>query len=98
MSELVVDITPEEAVEAILEADFVTDEGRHVTHAIRGVFGADWDTEEAVRMIRTEATQVVWLEHSLWGRCLAIVTPNGKVTVFDNVHPLPKSEKEAREA
>lgn len=96
MSEEVVDITADEAVDAITEADFVTEEGRHVIHTFKGGFGADWDTENAVKTVREKATRICWANHLFGGRCLAIEVPGESVTWFDTVHPLPKTEKEAR--
>lgn len=95
MSDQIIDITADEAVDAITEADFVTDDGRHVVHTYKGTFGADWNTEDAIRTVREDATRICWADHWMWGWCLAIEVPGKAVTVFDGVRPQPKSEKDA---
>lgn len=99
MSDDIIEITADEAVDAITEADFVTDEGRHVIHTFKGTLGADWDTMNAIEVVRNDATRIAWANHWLYGWCLCVETvPGAGVIVFDTVRPQPKSEKEARES
>ena len=95
--QLVREISLNEAIDAVVDADFVTSEGRHITHSIRGGLGADWDTEEVIRHLREESTRIAFCKHYLYGWCLATEEEGRHVVIFDNVRPLPRSEKEARE-
>jgi hypothetical protein len=86
-----VDITKDEAAEAIRKAAFrVTnlesqDYGRVLIHTFAGPFGADWDLDEAILTV-SKAKRCAWLD-SITSHDLGIETEDGKVVLFNCQRP-----------
>jgi hypothetical protein len=76
-----------DAVAEVERCAFTTQEGRVVTHTLsqRGI-GVDWDTGSAVETIRKSVDRA-WIDHAIWGQCLAIIGDDGRVIYFDHVTP-----------
>ena len=79
-----------EAIDEVERCSFTTnpdedEDEREVTHVFIGTMGADWNTATVIEALQT-ATDIAWLDHFLWGRCLAFMV-DGKVRYCDNVNP-----------
>lgn len=83
-------LTVDDAVKAIQRCAFTIHDddlptGRRIVHCFIGSMGADWDVTDAIREVRA-ASLVGWTD-SIFGRCLAVLTPDGRTRRFDTVTP-----------
>lgn len=59
--------------------------GRRVVHSYRGPFGADWDAEGVIELVR--ASRHVRWGSGFNGHDLAVLEDNGKWVLFQVPHP-----------
>lgn len=58
------------------------DYGREILHCFLGMFGADWDKDDIMRLI-AKSKDRAWIEGQMLGHELAILGDNGKAYYFD---------------
>ena len=75
----------QEAIDALTDAAFTTDEGRVIVHSFLGSFGADMDLDSCIDKVQ-EASSVAWHDN-IFGHDLAAVLDDRKVYCFDVKRP-----------
>ena len=87
----IVHLSVADAVEAVERCSFTTgteldETEREITHVFIGMMGADWNTSSVIAGLQ-EAVDIAWLDHPLWGMCLAFID-DGRLLVCDTVKPV----------
>jgi hypothetical protein len=74
------EITKDEALAALRDQVFTTDDGRRIIHVMGAITGADWSLEEAEQAVQSART-VGWTDNFLRHE-LAVVEADSRVWSF----------------